>query len=171
MTLLADSWFVTPLAAAGFLPARGSFMLDFVFLATFVIVIVLGFSIYLVKARRTYRWHGRIQVALFAVLVVAVAAFEIELQFFTKWRELAQPSPFYASGWVDRLLAVHLCFSIPTPLLWLVTVILGLRWFGWSATPNRHSKKHRVLGWISAVFMALTTSTGWVFYYVAFMAK
>jgi hypothetical protein len=52
-----------------------------------------------------------------------------------------------------------------------VTVVLGLRWFGWSAKPNRHSRKHRVLGWISAAFMLMTTVTGWVFYYTAFVAN
>ena len=170
MPLVESPALIGPLAVGGLLPARGSFMLDFVFLATFLIVLALAVSIYLVKAKRAYTLHGRLQVVLFAVLVVAVAAFEIELQFFTKWRELAQPSPYYASGWVDRILAVHLCFSIPTPLLWLATVVLGLRWFGWSAIPNRHSRKHRVLGWISTVFMVLTTSTGWLFYYLAFMA-
>lgn len=166
---VAPCW-TSPLLGAGILPARGSFMLDFVFLATFLIVLVLAYSIYLVKVKRAYRLHGRIQVILLAVLLVAVAAFEIELQFFTKWRELAQPSPYYPTGWVDRILIFHLCFSVPTPFLWLATAGLGLRWFGWQAVPNEHSGQHRVMGWLSTVFMGMTTSTGWVFYYVAFMA-
>ncbi len=146
-------------------------MLDVVFMATFVVLLAMSASIYLVKVRRNFRLHSRIQLALFVILVITVAAFEIELQFFTNWRELAGPSPFYASGWVDRVLAVHLCFSIPTPILWLVTVVLGLRWFGWNARPNRNSRRHRFLGWTGAVFTALTTITGWIFYYLAFVAS
>jgi uncharacterized membrane protein YozB (DUF420 family) len=154
---------------ASILGTRGSLMLDVVFLATFAIVIVLAYSIYLVRFRKKYRWHARIQIVLFSVLLVAVTAFEIDIRFFTAWRKLAEPSPFYANGWVDRMLAVHLCFSVPAPILWLATVVLGVRWFGWDATPNRHAPRHRLLGWISAAVMVMTTTTGWIFYYMAFV--
>ncbi len=59
----------------GFLGSRATFMLDVVFLAMFVVLPVLGFSIYLVRAKKNYLWHKRIQLALGAVLAVAVAAF------------------------------------------------------------------------------------------------
>jgi hypothetical protein len=145
-------------------------MLDIVFLATFAVLVAMSISIYLVKRRRRYRLHSRIQLILFVILMITVTAFEIELQLFTDWRKLAAPSPYMASGWVDRILAIHLCFSIPTPLLWLAAVVLGFRWFGWAAEPNANSRKHQVLGWTCAVFTALTTVTGWIFYYMAFVA-
>lgn len=145
-------------------------MLDFVFLATFGILLVMAWSIFRVRRHRQYRLHARTQITLAIVLLVAITAFEIDLRFFTDWRKLAEPSPFYASGWVDRVLWIHLMFSIPTPLLWIATVVMGLRWFGWDAVPNQHSRKHRVLGWASAIGMTMTTTTGWVFYYVAFIA-
>ncbi len=146
-------------------------MLDVIFLATFAIVVVMAISIYLVRFRRKYKLHARIQVALCVVLLVAITAFEIDLRFFTDWRSLARPSPFYDTGWVDRCLLVHLCFAVPTPLLWLATIILALRWFGWNAVPNRQSANHRILGRVSAIAMVMTTVTGWAFYYMAFVAK
>lgn len=145
-------------------------MLDVVFLATFAIVAVLAVSIYLVRNRQRFRAHSRIQIVLGIVLVVAITAFEIDLRFFTDWRSLASKSAYYDSGWVDRWLAIHLCFAIPTPILWLATIVLGIRWFGTNPQPNQHSLKHRRLGWISAVAMGLTMFTGWIFYYVAFVA-
>ena len=156
---------------AAILPTRGSLMLDVIFLATFAIVVVMAISIYLVRFRRQFRLHARIQVALCVVLLVAITAFEIDLRFFTDWRSLARPSPFYDTGWVDRCLLIHLCFAVPTPLLWLATIILALRWFGWNAVPNRKSANHRILGRVSAIAMVMTTVTGWAFYYMAFVAK
>ena len=172
MPLALDlNWLNIGIASTGILPARGSLMLDVVFLATFAIVIAMSFSIYLVRVRRKYRTHARIQIALGLILIVAITAFEIDLRFFTDWRSLARPSPYYATGWVDRWLIIHLCFAIPTPLLWIAAIWLAVRWFGWDPRPNRHSKKHRVLGRLAAGAMTMTTVTGWIFYYVAFAAK
>jgi uncharacterized membrane protein YozB (DUF420 family) len=164
---------VEPIATAvrstGLLPTRGSLMLDVVFLATFAIVAFLAISIYVVR-RRQYRLHSRIQLTLAIVLIVAITAFEIDLRFFTDWRSLARHSPYYESGWVDRWLAIHLCFAIPTPLIWIAAIGLAVRWFGWDPRPNLHSLKHRRIGWLAAGAMAMTMATGWVFYYVAFVA-
>lgn len=163
-------WVQHSVVATGILPWRGSIMLDVVFLATFAIVIALTISVYLVRYRQLYRWHARIQIGLAMVLIVAITAFEIDLRFFTDWRALARPSPYYDSGWVNRWLAIHLCFAVPTPIFWIVTIALGLRWFGWDPKPNLFSKRHRVLGRVSAGAMFMTMATGWVFYYVAFVA-
>jgi hypothetical protein len=81
----------------GFLGTRASIMLDVVFMAMFAIVPVLGWSIWLVKYRRNYLLHKRVQVALLIVLGVAVGLFEIDVRFISGWRERAEPSPYYAS--------------------------------------------------------------------------
>ena len=85
----------------GFLGTRGSLMLDVVFLAMFAIVPVLAYSIYLVRSRRRFELHKRIQITLGLVLLVAVTAFELDMRFFTDWRERAAASRFYspADGW------------------------------------------------------------------------
>jgi putative membrane protein len=78
----------------GFLGTRASVMLDVVFVAMFGIVPVLCWSIYQVKYRRRYGLHKRVQVILAAVLLLTVAAFEIDMQVFTDWKERAAASQY-----------------------------------------------------------------------------
>lgn len=154
----------------GFLGTRATFMLDFVFLAMFAVLPILAFSIRLVKKGR-YEWHKRIQITLAIVLLVAVAAFEIDLNFITKdWRPLAKPSPYYESGLVDKVLWIHLAFAVPTPLLWIVVIVQALRKFPKPAAPSEHSRQHTRWAWTASAGMALTAVTGWTFYYLAFVA-
>lgn len=160
----------------GFLPTRGSWMLDFVFTAMFAIIPVMGFSIYWVKYRKpneTYKceWHKRLQLTLAAVLLVAVAAFEIDLQLVTKdWRPLAEASPFYASKIVDYSLWIHLCFAVPTPLLWIFVIVQALRRFPKPAAPCQYSARHVIWGRLAAAAMLMTAVTGWCFYWLAFVS-
>ena len=53
----------------GFLGTRASLMLDVVFLAMFVVVPALAWSVYLVKVRRNYGLHKRVQLLLGSVLL------------------------------------------------------------------------------------------------------
>ena len=70
----------------GFLPTRGSFMLDFVFVAMIAIIPVMTWSIvYLARIRHMYELHKRVQIALALVLLVAVVLFELDVRFFTDW--------------------------------------------------------------------------------------
>lgn len=160
----------------GFLPTRGSVMLDFVFVALFAILPVLAWSIYLVKYRKpdqTYKceWHKRIQLALAAILLVAVTAFEVDMRFITKdWRSLAEASPFYASKIVDYSLWIHLCFAVPTPLLWLFVIVRALQKFPRPAAPGAYSSRHMMWGRIAAGALLMTAVTGWIFYWLAFVA-
>lgn len=155
---------------AGFLPTRGSFMLDFVVVAMTLVIPLMAFSIIL--ARRGQRHlHRAIQIVMALVLLVAVAAFEIDLRLITKnWRELAEPSPYYESGWVDRWLWIHLAFAVPTPLWWGWVIFGALRKFPRDLKGSEHVAVHRRRGWIAAVLMTGTAVTGWIFYGVAFVA-
>lgn len=155
----------------GILPTRATFMLDVVFVAMFAVLPVLAASVYLVKARRRFELHRRMQITLAAVLLVAVTAFEFDLNFITKdWRPLAEPSPYYASHWVDYSLWIHLLFAVPTPLLWLLVIVQALRHFPRPAAPSRYSRRHAIWGWAAAAGMTLTAATGWIFYWMAFVA-
>jgi uncharacterized membrane protein YozB (DUF420 family) len=159
------------LTSRGILSTRATFMLDFVFLAMFAVLPLLATSIYLVKSRRQYAVHKKLQLTLATVLLVAVVAFEIDLQLITKnWRPLAQPSPFYAAGWVDYSLWIHLAFAIPTPLLWLFVIVQALRQFPQPPAPGTYSRRHALWGWLAAAALTLTAVTGWVFYWMAFAA-
>lgn len=175
----------------GFLGARASLMLDVVFLAMFAVLPVLGWSIWLVRVRRKYLWHKRIQLALAAVLGLTVLVFEVDIRLHG-WRERAAASPYYqpvtdpgpiseflfvrllgrsdAPGLVQVSLAVHLVFAVTTALLWIAVVTAALRRFPVPPEPAPHSRRHRLWGWLAAVDLALTSVTGWAFYYLAFVA-
>lgn len=160
----------------GILPTRGSVMLDFVFVALFAVIPVMIWSICLVKFRKpsqNYKcqWHKRIQLALAAILLVAVTAFEIDMRFVTKdWRSLAEASPYYASKIVDYSLWIHLCFAVPTPLLWIFVIVRALQKFPKPPAPGEYSSRHMLWGKIAATAMFMTALTGWIFYWLAFVA-
>lgn len=157
----------------GFLGSRASLMLDVVFLAMFAVLPVMAFSIRLVKQRQQYASHKRVQLILAVILLVAVAAFEIDMRFFTDWRARAVGSPYYTpSGWcgVWASLIIHLACAIPTLVIWTILILAALKKFPQPPQPSAHSQFHRRCGWLAAIFMTLTSVTGWVFYYLAFVA-
>ncbi|HMP78619.1 MAG TPA: DUF420 domain-containing protein, partial [Pirellulaceae bacterium] len=147
----------------GILPFRGSLMLDVVCLAMVAITIALGISIYQIRYRRRERLHRAMQLTLASILAVAVVAFEIDLRFFTNWRDLAEASPFYASGWVDRALWLHLVFAIPTPIAWTVLIISALRHYPALRNDAKYWRRHRRYGWLGTWMMIGTAVTGWLF--------
>jgi uncharacterized membrane protein YozB (DUF420 family) len=159
---------------SGFLPGRASLMLDVVVVAMFFVLIALAFSIYCVKSRRLYALHKRIQILLASTLLVVLVLFEIDVQWIDRWTVRADPSPYFdaaaRSGPVVYALGIHLVFATTTFLLWLVIVLRALIQFPKPPEPNSHSRFHRRWGTIAAFDMVMTTLTGWVFYYLAFVA-
>src|SRR6185503_14222037 len=150
----------------GFLHTRATFMLDFVFVAMFALLPVLGYSIRLAK-RGHYEWHKRMQITLAAVLLVTVTIFEVDLNYITKdWRPLAEPSPYFSSGLVQVSLWIHLAFAIPTPLIWIYVIVQAWRKFPRPPRPNEHSRAHKIGGWLAAFELTMTAVTGWIFYYL-----
>ncbi|MFO0897841.1 MAG: DUF420 domain-containing protein [Pirellulales bacterium] len=156
----------------GFLGTRASLMLDLVFLAMFAVLPVLGWSVWLVRVRRNFTLHKRVQLLLGAVLLVTVTAFELDMRLHG-WRERARPSRFYgqegAWGLVDLSLTVHLIFAVSTALLWIWVIVGAWRRFEHPPRPNAYSPTHRRLGWAAAIDMGLTALTGWIFYLLAFV--
>jgi putative membrane protein len=156
------------LIAQGFLPTRGSLVLDSVFVAMFAICAVLMLSIGWVRFANRYRTHRKLQIGLAMILAVAILVFEVDVRFVTDWRKLAEGSKFYAGGTVDRALWIHLAFAIPTPLVWIYVVVQALRNFPKDPVPGKHSSNHRFWGWVATGMMWLTAVTGCVFYWLAF---
>jgi putative membrane protein len=161
----------------GFVPgSRGSLMLDVVFVAMFVVVPLLAVSIYFVKFRRQYGLHKRLQLVMAGVLLVAVTFFELDMQFFTNWEDRAEGSPYFDrdNKWgcpAGISLIVHLSFAVPTLVLWIAVVVQALRKFSQPPLPGPHSRWHARWGMLAAAGMALTAVTGWLFYWLAFMAQ
>jgi putative membrane protein len=159
----------------GFLGTRGSVMLDVVFLAMFVVVPLLAASVYLVRYRRQYGLHKQLQLVMAVVLLTAVLLFEVDIRL-NGWEHRAEPSPFFdpQNKWncpAGMSLIVHLMFAVPTLLLWIVVVIQALRNFSKPPRPGVHSRWHSRWGAVAAGGMVLTAITGWVFYWMAFVAK
>ena len=160
----------------GFLGTRGSLMLDVVFLAMFAVVPVLLLSIYLVRYRRLYRLHKQMQLVMGLVLLVAVVAFEIDIRFIThEWELRADPSPFFdiKHPWTCPAgvsLIVHLFFAVPTLLLWIFVNVQALRKFPDPPQPGPHSRAHLLWARAAGIGMLMTAFTGWIFYYLAFVA-
>lgn len=155
----------------GFLGTRASLMLDVVFLAMFAVVPILFWSIYLVRVKRNYQLHKQVQVTLSLVLLVAVTLFEVDMRFFTGWREGAEASPYYSTAVVEKALLVHLCFAVTTAVVWSLVVVRALRNIPSPPGPSAHSVWHKRWGWIAALDMLGTSVTGWIFYYLAYVAK
>lgn len=155
---------------SGFLPARGSPMLDTVVVAMFAVVVVLVFSVVAVRFGKKHRLHRFLQLSLAVALLLVVIAFELEVRFFTNWRELATPSPYYADGTADRLLGLHLAFAIPTPFVWGAVIWYALKHYKNGFADGRSRQIHRWGGRLGAALMILTAITGWIFYWAAFVA-
>jgi len=157
----------------GFLGTRATFMLDFVALALLALLPLLGWSIYLVKYRRRYVLHKWIQVALGFILLVTVGMFEADMRI-NGWRHLAAASPYGSHegsiDWIVVALGIHLCFAITTAVLWILVTVQGLRHFPNPPAPNAHSHWHRRYGQLAAYDLLCTAITGWIFYYMAFVA-
>jgi putative membrane protein len=160
----------------GFLGFDASLMLDVVMVALVLLVPVQFWSIRLARSAR-YPLHKRVQLGLAAVLLVAVGAFEVDLQLLHGgWENVVNKdpdSPRLAGDdlWlVRRVLWVHLVFAVSTPLLWAATIVLALKRMPVPAAPCPHSRLHRKLGWASVIDLVFTAITGMLFYYLAFIA-
>ncbi len=160
----------------GFLGYPTTFMLDFVVCALALIVPVLLWSLWLVKFRRRYLAHKRLQIALGIILLLAVTAFEVDVQMVHGgWEKIVAKQQLSPEALAEKInavrpwLLVHLVFAVTTPLLWIVTITLALRRFKNPPAPGTHSRLHKTLGWASTIDITLTSVTGLLFYYVAFM--
>ena len=153
----------------GFLGTRASLILDVLFLTMFVVVVVLGWSVFQVKYRRRCQLHKWVQIVLGVVLFVAVMIFEIDIRTHG-WESRAagqiggEPSPN-----VYTALYIHLVFAVTTVLLWPIVIVRALRNFPNPPAPAPHSAWHIRWARVAAIDMVLTSVTGWMFYWLAFV--
>lgn len=148
-------------------------MLDFVCVALIGVLPLLALGISLARFGRQYQWHKWVQLILAVVLLLTVLAFEIDVRFITDWEKLAEPSPYFEAGTWNTVwysLLFHLCFAIPTLLLWIYVVVQAMRKFPSPAAPSSHSGAHRLWARVAAGGMGMTAVTGWLFYWLAFVA-
>jgi uncharacterized membrane protein YozB (DUF420 family) len=158
----------------GFLPWRGPLVLDVIVIGMVFVLIALAWSIYSVKYRNRYQRHKVTQLCLAGGLLILLICFEIDVQLFENWRRRAEASPYYDAltqrGLVVYSLWIHLLCAITTLALWLLIIVRALRQFPNPPSPTLHSRFHARWGTIAAVDMVLTAVTGWIFYFLAFVA-
>lgn len=153
----------------GFLGTRASLMLDVVFIAMFLVIAVMGWSIYQVRYRRRYTLHKRVQLVIAGILLVAVSAFEIDMRLHG-WEERAAGEIGGSAGpIVWKALYVHLIFAITSFILWPLVIFRAWRQYPTPPAPGEHSRSHLFWARLAAIDMLLTSITGWVFYYLAFV--
>ncbi len=159
----------------GFLGNDSSFMLDFVVCALVLVVPILIYSIWLVKFKRNFALHRLIQILLGGILLVAVAAFEIDMRLHGGWENIVNKNPESPRlsaeqlSQVRQVLYIHLIFAVSTPFLWAITLFLATKRFPKPIQPGEHSGQHKLLGWLSTIDLTFTSITGLIFYYFAFM--
>jgi putative membrane protein len=154
----------------GFIPgSRGSLMLDLVAVAMIAILPVVVIGVQMARRQKQFARHRSIMLTMSLILGVAVILFEVEMRM-VGWRHLAEPSPYFDT-YVPPALAIHLVCSVSTVITIIATIWNALRHFPTLPTPNHHSPLHKILGKISAIGLFLTSITGWIFYYLAFIAS
>lgn len=149
--------------------SRGTLMMDLVAASMLVVVPLLTVSILQVR-RGNYRAHKRLQVVLCSTLAVVILLFEIEVRS-RDWRPDAEASPYFHTL-LFPVLYGHLVLAITTTVLWILTFFTALKGFKDPAGPGPgpESRRHRRLGKAAALFMYGTATTGWTFFWLAFVA-
>ena len=153
----------------GILGTRASLVLDLLFLAMFVVVLLLGWSVYQVKYRRRYELHKWVQIILSVVLLAAVAVFELDIRTYGWESRAANRIGGKPTAAVYNALYVHLVFAISSVILWPIVIIRALRNFPSPPAPSRHSRWHIRWARVAAIDMLLTSVSGWIFYWLAFV--
>ena len=152
-------------------------MLDVVVCALILVVPVICWSLYLVKVRRNFELHAKVQTLLTIVLLLVVVAFEVDMRLHGGWEKILNKDPAVprvvgaALAQVRTMLWVHLVFAVSTPVLWGVTLGLAWRRFGHPRAPGPHSALHKTLGWAATLDLVMTSLTGLGFYWMAFVRR
>ena len=153
----------------GFLGSRASLMFDLVVVAMVVVVAIMGWSIREVCHRRKFLLHKRVQITLAVLLGITIVAFEVDVRLFGWEDRAAGELGGTVSGQIWMMLYVHLFFAVTTILLWPVVILLALRRFPLPPEAGQHSSFHRRWGWLAVGDMLLTSISGWLFYWFAFV--
>ena len=149
-------------------------MMDVVVIAMVVVVPVMLYAVRLARQRR-FELHKKVTSVTVAILYIAIVGFEIDVRI-NGWRAAAEPSPFYP-GVVGWSLGIHLVFAISTFFLLPVAWWSGRKQYRFmmqsppSSAPHPHARRHRLLGYCAVYGLCATTVTGWIFYYLAFVAE
>ncbi len=154
----------------GFLGSRASFGMDLVLVGLLAVLPLLAWSVHLVRNRRNFAAHKRLQLVIAAALLAAILIFEIDVRLISDWKLRAAPSPWWPTV-VLAALGVHLVFAISTLVLWIWAVWEALLRFPAPPAPNAHSPRHKLVARLAAADLVMTAITGSTFYWLAFVSR
>jgi putative membrane protein len=144
--------------------------MDLVLVGLLAVLPLLAWSVHLVKNRRAYAAHKRIQLFIAAALLAVIVLFEIDIRLVSDWRLRAHGSPWWPAGVVTAL-GVHLVFAVSTLVLWIWVLWEAVARFPVPPEPGSHGPRHRFMARLAAVDLVLTACTGCFFYWMAFVAR
>lgn len=148
--------------------SRASLGMDVVVVGLLALLPVLAWSVQAARGGR-FVLHKRLQLFIVAALAVAILVFEVDVRLISDWKPRARPSPYWPGG-VLWALGIHLIFAVSTFVLWTWVVWEALARFPNPPHPAAHGPRHRRMARLAAVDLLLTAVTGFVFYWLAFVA-
>ena len=148
--------------------SRAPFAIELIAYAMLTLVPCLTLSLVFAKTRR-YLVHKNLQMTLSVGLLLIIVTFELEVRM-RGWTQWAKASPYY-EGILFPFLYSHVAIAILTTILWIVTISKAVKRFPVPPRPGVHSMEHKRLARIAAIAMFLTATTGWAFFWMAFVAK
>ncbi|MEI6256572.1 MAG: DUF420 domain-containing protein [Planctomycetota bacterium] len=154
----------------GFLGSRASLGMDLVLVGLIALLPILAYSIHLVRNRRDFATHKRLQIFIAGALLAVIVCFEIDVRLISDWKVRAAPSPWWPTG-VLAALGIHLIFAISTLVLWVWVIWEAFQRFPVPPQPGSHGARHRPMARIAAIDLGLTAVTGTIFYWLAFVAS
>ena len=148
---------------------RASLLVD-IALSVFVVMPVLLFFVARQARRGKHGVHRAWQLALFALMTVAVVMLEVDIRLAGGTAAIAGRAASTSSGMVRTLLLVHIAVACATWLSWLGLLILSNRRFRETRRrlPGQFSRAHRRLGWATIVGAIFNAASGTVLYVFAF---
>ena len=150
----------------GFLGSRADFLIDTLVVSLVIVLAALAYS--LGRARKgRYRTHRALQLGIGLAVAVELLVFELDIRLRGGWSALTSGSSLAGTGILQLVLGVHLVFAISTLVLWVWLIPASLRRFPNHDLPGSFSARHRILGRLAAIDMALTCVTA-VAVYIAF---
>ena len=148
--------------------SRAPIIFDIVALFLIAAVPAIIWGVLQASHHKNLKRHRNIQLINCIALLLVISGFELLLRQ-SNWREAAKISPFYGPG-LEEILSIHLICATVALILWLVVPAMAYLKFPHPVRPGRHSKIHRRLGGATVVSTIATALSGWLFYYLAFIA-
>lgn len=143
-------------------------MMDFVVVALIGVVPLLLYSLWSVK-KGFYIRHKNLQIFLAIILLITVLLFELEMRLAGGIDALMVNSTYKNTTAFDIILYTHLFFAVSTPFLWAYTIFKAVKNFDDGRLIPEYISTHKCLGIVSVIDLVLTSVTGLIVYYMAFL--